>query len=140
MRLFLSNPRTETASHEVYAGTLRALARDAGVGADVAAGPNVVHGECIHHREAPQALAGGRADAAMLYYHLALRYTRIFPEDFEIVALDGTPERPAPGNVVSEYRLAVIGDGGEWDAAARDFLLGPEAAAIYARHGLTHAT
>jgi hypothetical protein len=139
VRLFLSNPQTETASHEVYARSLRALAGAAGIGADIVAGPNVVHGERIHHREAPQALADGRADAACLYYHLALRYTRIFPERFEIVTLDGTPERPAPGNVLSHYHLALVGDGGEWGAAARDFLRGPDAAAIYARHGLARS-
>ncbi|MEK7815755.1 MAG: substrate-binding domain-containing protein [Pseudomonadota bacterium] len=139
VRLFLSNPRTETASHEVYARTLRALAHAAGIGTDFVAGPNVVHGERIHHREAPQALADGCVDAACLYYHLALRYTRIFPEYFEIVPLDGAPDRPAPGNVISDYHLAMIGDGGGWGGAARDFLLGPEAAAIYAHHGLVRA-
>ncbi len=139
VRLFLSNPRAETASHEVYARTLRALARAAGVATDVVEGSGVVHGARIHHREAPQALADGRADAACLYYHLALRYTRIFPERFEIVPLDGTPEAPAPGNVLSEYHLALIDDGGEWGGAGRDFLLGPEAAAIYAHHGLARA-
>ena len=32
----------------------------------------IVFGERIHHREAPQALADGKADVAMVYYHLAL--------------------------------------------------------------------
>lgn len=139
VRLFLSNPKTETASYAVYAQTVRALARAAGIGADFVGGPSVVHGERIHHREAPQALADGRADAACLYYHLALHYARIFPDRFEIVPLDGAPKAPAPENVVSQFHLALVDDGGEWGAAARDFMLGEEVAEIYARHGLARA-
>lgn len=140
VRLFLSNPETETASYEVYADTLRGLARRAGVDGDFLSGVQAVYGERIHHREAPQALADGRADAALLYYHLALRYTRIFPEHFEMVPLDDTPTAPAAENIVSEFHLALVGDGGEWGAVARDYLLGQEAAEIYARHGLRRAT
>ncbi|TAM43628.1 MAG: ABC transporter substrate-binding protein [Gammaproteobacteria bacterium] len=136
VRLFLSNPETETASYEVYADTLRGLARRAGVEGDFLSKVRAVYGERIHHREAPQALADERADAAMLYYHLALRYTRIFPGRFEIVPLDGAPETAAPENVLSRFHLALVDGGGEWGEAAREFLLGPEAAAIYARHGL----
>jgi len=139
VRLFLSNPETETASYEVYADTLRGLARRAGVEGDFLSKVRTVYGERIHHREAPQALADERVDAAMLYYHLALRYTRIFPGRFEIVPLDGAPETAAPENVLSRFHLALVDGGGEWGALAREFLLGPEAAAIYARHGLARA-
>lgn len=139
VRLFLSNPETEAASYEVYADTLRGLARRAGVEGDFPGRVHAVYGERIHHREAPQALADERADAAMLYYHLALRYTRIFPGQFEIVPLDGAPENAAPENVLSRFHLALVDGGGEWGSAAREFLLGPEAAAIYARHGLARA-
>jgi DNA-binding transcriptional LysR family regulator len=139
VRLFLSNPETETASYEVYAETLRGLARRAGVEGDFLGKVHAVYGERIHHREAPQALADGRADAAVLYYHLGLRYTRIFPGQFEIVSLNGAPENAAPENVVSRFHLALVDGGGEWGSAAREFLLGPEAAAIYARHGLARA-
>lgn len=139
VRLFLSNPETEAASYEVYADTLRGLARRAGVEGDFPGRVHAVYGERIHHREAPQALADERADAAILYYHLALRYTRIFPGQFEIVPLDGAPENAALENVLSRFHLALVDGGGEWGAAAREFLLGPEAAAIYARHGLARA-
>lgn len=141
VRLFLSNPKAETASYEVYVTSLRELARTQGVAPDFidAGAERVVYGERIHHREAPQALADGRADAALLYYHLALRYTRIFPEHFEMVPLDGTPTAPAAENVISAFHLALVGDGGEWGAAAHDYLLGEEAAEIYARHGLHRA-
>ena len=142
VRMFLSNPQTETASYEVYVASLRGLARAQGVASDFldAGVERIVYGERIHHREAPQALADDRADAALLYYHLALRYTRIFPEHFEMVPLDGAPTAPAAENVISEFHLALVGNGGEWGVAARDYLLGEEAAEIYARHGLRRTT
>lgn len=138
VRLFLSNPKTETASYEVYVESLKGLARTQGVAPGFLddGTERIVYGERIHHREAPQALADDRADAALLYYHLVLRYTRIFPEHFDMVPLDGTPTAPAAENVISEFHLALVGDGGEWGAAARDYLLGEEATEIYARHGL----
>ncbi|MBI3570353.1 MAG: substrate-binding domain-containing protein [Gammaproteobacteria bacterium] len=141
VRLFLSNPKTETASYEVYVESLKGLARAQGVASDFldAGAERIVYGERIHHREAPQVLVDDRADAALLYYHLALRYTRIFPEYFEMVPLDGTPTVPATENIISEFHLALVGDGGEWGAVARDYLLGEEATEIYARHGLRRA-
>ena len=103
--------------------------------------PRLVFGERIHHRELPQVLADGRADVAPVYYHLALRYTRIFPELFEIVAFDGGAPEPPPSalQVISDFHLALIDDGGRWGGALREFLLGPQAAAIYRHHGLTPA-
>lgn len=141
VRLFLSNPLTEKASYEVYAETLRRFARTFGISFDFLAGPaaRVVHGERIHHRETPQALHDGRADAAVLYYHLALRYTRVFPGCFEIVALDGEGGvEPAARteNIVTAYHLGLVGDGGEWGGRLRDFLLTDAVTAVYRRHGL----
>lgn len=45
----------------------------------------LVYDESIHHREAPQAILDERADAALVFYHLALRYQRIFPEHCDFV-------------------------------------------------------
>ena len=145
--VFLSNPQTETPSYQVYAETLRRFAARQGVTLDfLNAGPDVPHprvvfGERIHHRELPQALADGRADVAPVYYHLALRYTRIFPELFKIVAIDGGAPEPVscPEQVISEFHLALIGDGGLRGGALREFLLSAEAVAIYRHHGLTPA-
>jgi DNA-binding transcriptional LysR family regulator len=142
VRLFLSNPVTETASHRVYVESLRRLARSAGVVLDVLdAAPGaarVCYGERIHHREAPQALADERADVAMIYYHLALRYTRVFPDVFDLVPLGDALTDPGAEtqNVVSDYHLGLIGDGGEWGSALRDFLMGETATLIYEHHGL----
>ena len=142
-RLFISNPATESASYQVYADTLKALAHRSGSPFDwldhapgVQSNERVVYGEGIHHREAPQALADGRADVALVYYHLALRYVRIFPERFEFIPVGGAPEHPEPGNRVSDVHLAVVGDGGAWGEALRESLLGSETSEIYARHGL----
>jgi len=142
VRLFLSNPGTESASYQVYAETLARHARALGITFDFlqpdGAG-RVVYGERIHHREAPQALFDGRADVAVLYYHLALRYTRIFPGSFEIVALEGgvgSPPAAGPNDVVTVYHLGLVGPGGVWGARLRDFLQSEPVTDIYRYHGL----
>ena len=94
----------------------------------------------IHHREAPEAVAEGRADAAIVYYHLALRYTRIFPDRFDIPPLGGTetnPE-PPPENLTAEIHMGLIRDGGYWGAKLMAFMQGETVARVYARHGLLH--
>lgn len=141
VRLFLSNPETETVSYRGYVDTLRGLAARQGIqlpflSEEPAAG--VVYGERIHHREAPQALADDCADVAIVYYHLALRYVRIFPSLFEIVPLGGTVEEPRPAeeNVISLTHAGLIGDGGAWGAEFLAFLASETVSEIYARHGL----
>jgi ABC-type amino acid transport substrate-binding protein len=136
VRLFLSSPMSEAASYEVYRATLDGLARRQGMTSDIPEA-RIVYGQRIHHREAPQALADERADAALVYYHLALRYTRIFPQRFEIVTLDDAPsDRAVPENIISRFHVGVIGDGGEWGGRLLAFLLGEDVTAIYRRHGL----
>ena len=142
VKLFLSNPVNETASYRVYIDSLKGLAGRAGQALDFLSDPpgrsaRVVYGDRIHHREAPQALADGCADAAFLYYHLALRYTRIFPEWFEIVPVDDTPAgAPAPENIVSQFHIGLVGDGGEWGERALSFLFEEDVENIYRQHGL----
>lgn len=135
VRLFISNPRTETVSFRIYAETLRRLAARGGVALpDLETGhPRVVHGALIHHREAPQCVADGMADCAVVFRHLALRYTRIFPGRFDVVPL--APEGD-PADARGATHLGLIGDGGSFGAAAAAFLLGERAQAIYAAHGL----
>ena len=97
-------------------------------------------GECIHHREAPEALAAGQVDTAIVYYHLALRYTRIFPDLFDIVPLGGTKEdpNPPPENLTARIHMASVGDGGDWGEAFLAFMQSDSVADIYTRHGLVH--
>jgi hypothetical protein len=146
VRLALSNPKTETASYDLYRDTLRRLASEAGVDVDaldkVLSSDRVVHSAAIHHREIPQLVADGRADAAVIYYHLALRYTRVFAGRFEIVKLAPLLGEPGftPANRVTVYHIGRIGDGGAWGATLIDFMNGDEVAAIYRHHGLQRPT
>ena len=142
VRLFLSNPVTETVSYRGYVDTLKALGTRAG--SDMAfletrvSTAKIYFGQSVHHREAPEAVASGIVDAAMVYYHLALRYKRIFPEDFDLIPLGGTvnvPD-PEPGNVVGFTHAGLIGDGGPWGRRCLDFLFSSPVADIYAQHGL----
>ena len=142
---FMSNPDTEAASYAVYRDTILETARLRGL--DVRSlerrlsgeSDAIVFGERIHHREAPQAVAEGRADVAMVYYHLALRYTRIFPGRFELVCDGWDPAgdgAPPPGMAVTEYAIATAHGPGEWGDAFVSFMRSGDAAAIYERHGL----
>lgn len=133
VRLFLSNPETERASYAGYRQTLDHLADQAGIElAGVRKGDDrrIVYGERIHHREAPAAIATGRADCAVVYHHLGLRYTRIFPELFETVALE-SPEATKSGS-----HIAPVGDGGRWGGTFIEFMASDTAAAIYQHHGM----
>jgi len=138
VRLFLSNPQTETVSFDAYLETLRRVASAANTRLDfiaddgtLARTSRIVLGERIHHREAPQAVASGEADCAIVFSHLGLRYTRIFPGHFEIVPLGHEDV-----HVRSDTHIAVVGGGGTFGAAFADFMRGPEVAGIYRHHGL----
>ena len=98
-------------------------------------------GERIHHRQAPQALADGKADVAMVHCHLALRYVRVFPREFEIVCEGWDPEgdgddEPAKGMAVTEYVVAPARSVGEWGEAFVEFMGSGQVVAIYEGHGI----
>lgn len=142
IRIFLSNPATETMSYQGYVNTLTGMAARENIALSfLTAGPprtKICYGEQIHHREAPQAIIDGRADVAVVYYHLALRYIRIFPDLFAMIPLGGAIEdpRPFPENVISRSHAGLIGDGGEWGPLFLDFLATEAVSRIYAQHGL----
>jgi len=146
VKVFLSNPETETVSYKGYARTILNLAQKAGIieNGEGTGLPEkrIVYGKSIHHREAPQSVAGGTADVAMIYYHLALRYTRIFPEVFELIPLGGTATSPKPeqGNIISKTHVGLIGNGGKWGETFLGFLLSKKVAKIYKGHGLIPLT
>lgn len=140
VRLFISNPENEKVSHEIYANCLRQLALQQGLAADFLDQPpgdaalgKIMHGETIHHREAPQAIADRHADAAVVFYHLALRYQRIFPDLFEFVWLGDEHGNSCD---TGSIHCGLVGGGGEWGARLMHYLLGEETATIYDRHGL----
>jgi len=136
VRLFLSNPVTESASHEVYRHTLEGFASEEGLAADsierlLKCHDKVYFGERIHHREAPQALVNGDADVAVIYDHLALRYTRIFPEIFHRIQLP-----VCEYNIVTRYAVGVVDENCHVACHAFEHFLGDETASIYQYHGL----
>ena len=132
--LFLSNPDTERASFEGYRDTLVNLSGDG----DFLERIQVTCGRTIHHREAPEAVSHGEADAAMLYYHLALHYTRRFPDTFDMVPLGGTAAHPDPvsGNITGTTYAGKVLDGGPHGDRFLQFLQTDEVKEIYRLHGL----
>jgi formylmethanofuran dehydrogenase subunit D len=73
-----------------------------------------VSGKRIMHREQPWAIYSGNADAGFIFYHLALYFTRTFPDQFEIVSLGGTASKPEPvkGNKIGVLQAVRIK--GDW--------------------------
>ncbi|HEC14556.1 MAG TPA: ABC transporter substrate-binding protein, partial [Rhodospirillales bacterium] len=141
--LAISNPDTEKASFGIYRDTLVGLAGATGVDAKALEemisreGAGTVFSSTIHHREIPELLADGRADVAVLYYHLALRYTRIFPETFEMIGLGGVPDGArSQANPTTRYHIGLINGGGRWGPRFEAFMLSGEARLLYERHGL----
>jgi hypothetical protein len=158
VRLATPNPQLEPGAFENYLGTIYGIAsRDAhpprgakaedlinrifnGASGDPykwLAGPR------IHHRDLPWSVAYGRADAAVILYHLGLYTQQTFPDLFDLAPLGGTvaDPRPLPGTI-SGIRVAVRIKG-EWTARqleARETLLktllSDEFTAILERRGL----
>lgn len=137
--IFLSNPVTEKVSYTAYAETLRAVAAREGMELGLL-DPGIpeqrrVYGESIHHREAPQCVADGRADVAVIYHHLALRYVRVFPEVFDMLPL-GLGAGHDPAHVVNPVHIGLVGDGGGWGSKLLEFMVSARVTAIYQHHGL----
>ena len=53
-------------------------------------------GKRIHHREGPWSIAYGKADAGVIFYHLALHAVNTFQDLFDIIPLGGTVKEPEP--------------------------------------------
>ena len=141
VRLFLSNPDTETVSYQVYRECLEDLAERRNIAltflthpADAPDPRKLIYGERIHHREAPQAIADGSADVAMVHYHLALRYQRIFPQLFDWLWPDGAFDNG--GCEHSHFHCGMSAQVNEWGKALYQHLMSAEVAAVYQRHGL----
>jgi accessory colonization factor AcfC len=135
----ISNPVTETASYEIYKQTLLDLAEEQSLDIEAfntlisSESKTTVFGQSIHHREVPQTIYSSRADVALVYYHLALRYTRIFPDDFEFIEIENTTK------LYTDYHIGLINDGGVWGQKFLDFMTSKVALEIYQQHGLQPA-
>ena len=102
-----------------------------------------VSGKRIMHREQPWAVYSGHADAGFIFYHLALYFVRIFPDQFEIIPIGGTSEHPKPakGNKVGVLQAVRIK--GNWtknQKAAQEKLMksfqSDSFTKILAKHGI----
>ena len=138
VRLFISNPVTESASHSVYRQTLEGIAAIQGIAVnsigDLLASDQVMFGELIHHREAPQSVANADADVAIVYDHLALRYCRIFPELFDRIPLPANE-----CNVTTKYKIGLVDENSQVACDAFDYFFSEKTASIYLHHGLLPA-
>jgi len=119
VRVVTSNPDSEPGSFGNYANSIFNIAKndDSEVSAEAlfnsifdGDGDKWVAGHRIHHREVPQAIIDGHADAGMMFYHLALYIKNRFPTEFDIVPLGGSVESPEPlaGNKVGTLYVARI--------------------------------
>lgn len=100
-------------------------------------------GARIHHRETTWSVAYGRADAGLLFYHIALDAVRKFPDLFDIVPLGGTADDPQPvtGNRVGQHQgIRIDGNWNSNQLYARELLVeglqSSEFADILRRHGM----
>jgi hypothetical protein len=135
IRVVTPNPLSEAGSFTLYANSIFGIAKKDkhpppnvtaedlfnAVFNNAAAAEKWLSGKRIHHREVPWSIAYGKADAAVIFYHLALHAKTTFPDLFDIVSLGGTPEdpKPAPGNCTETlYAIRIEGDwsGKQYDA------------------------
>ncbi len=144
VRLFLSNPVTETISYQIYTDCLRRLAAVRGITLDFLSHPparpnpaKLVYGESIHHREAPQAVVDGIADTALVFYHLGLRYQRIFPDSLDFVWPEGSLGNQSCD--INYFSCGLMAESGEWGEIFYRFLMSETVTEIYRSHGLERA-
>ena len=123
---FISNPETEAASYGMYRETMLATARMQGL--DVGALERRLSGRRGRVAASCSASASTIARSIRRWWtgrrtwrwcnHLALRYVRVFPGEFEMVCEGRDPEgdgdgEPARGMVVTEYAVALTRRAGE---------------------------
>ena len=144
VKLFLSNPVSEKVSYQIYTDSLRRLAMLDGIKLEFLAHPpgkpnpdKLIYGESIHHREAPQAVLDGRVDVALVFYHLALRYQRIFPDLFDFAWPLGSLGREVCD--INFFNYGLVGEGGEWGKSFVEFLKSDVVTEIYTAHGFDRA-
>jgi hypothetical protein len=158
VRLATPNPKLEPGAFQNYAGTLYHMASHdqqppPGLSAarlfalifEGASGDpeKWLAGARIHHRDLPWSVAYGRADAAIIYYHLG-RYTQeTFPDLFDLVPLGGSlsDPQPLPGTIITtRYLVRMKGDWSPRQLEAREklveTLLSPEFTRVLEKRGL----
>jgi len=158
VRLATPNPELEPGAFENYAGTIYNIALNDAQPPPGMSAPRLMEllfngvsgdpekwltGARIHHRDLPWSVAHGRADAAVIYYHLG-RYTKeTFPHLFDLVPLGGSiaHPQPLPGTIITtRYVIRILGDWTPLQFEAREkliqTLLCPEFTEILEKRGL----
>lgn len=145
-RFFISNPVSEKASYQVYHDSLCRLAEQRDLDSELFSdallngAPWVMHGRFVHHREAPEAVASKQVDVTLVYYHLALRYTRIFPDSFDMIPLPGSgSDDVAAFQEITGYAIARVSDSNTQAADFCDYMKSETVANFYHHHGLQTA-
>ncbi len=141
VRLVTPNPELEPGAFGNYAGTIFGIAaHDPHPPAGMSAGKlfaalfngasgdpeKWLAGPRIHHRDSPWSVAFGKADVAVILYHLGLYIQQTFPEKFEIVPLGGTvaDPRPLPGTITeTRYVVRIKGEWSPRQLEAREALV-----------------
>lgn len=83
-------------------------------------------GARIHHRDEPWSVAYGRADAAVILYHLGRFTKESFPATFDLVPLGGAADDPHPlagTKIGTRFVVTLKGDWTPKQKAARDALV-----------------
>jgi hypothetical protein len=125
VRLVTPNPKLEPGAFENYLSTLYGIAdRDTHPPKQMSAEALInsifnsagddpykwLAGARIHHRDLPWSVAYGKADAAIILYHLGLFTAQTFPDIFDVIPLGGTVADPQPleGTCISTRFLVRI--------------------------------
>ncbi|MEW6584259.1 MAG: substrate-binding domain-containing protein [Nitrospirota bacterium] len=158
VRVVTPNPASEAGSFAVYANSIYGIATcdqnpPAGITPrglfdtifnGASSNPQKwLSGKRIHHREILWSVAYGKADAAVIFYHLALHAISTFPKLFDIISLGGTPAKPkpVPGNLTEIlYAVRIKGNWTEKQRIATEKLMAlfqsDEFTSILVKYGL----
>jgi hypothetical protein len=100
-------------------------------------------GPRIHHRDEPWSVAYGRADAAVILYHIGNYTKKSFPDTFDMVSLGGTADNPQPLDGTKIVKRFVVALKGDWtpkqkaaQAALIDTLMSDDFTKALVNHGL----
>ena len=70
----------------------------------------------------------------MVYHHLGLRYSRIFPDQFETLSLTARGGEP----ITASSYIALVDEGGREGRSFMEYMLSESVASIYRHHGMDH--
>lgn len=136
IRIACSNPETESASYQVYRDTaLQLLGNRPDPSFFTHQDQRMVFSKRIHHREVPRLISTQQADVALVYYHLALRYARIFPRQIDYMPLADENQDTFPGHIITRYKIAQL-DRQDKSSQLYTFLCSQPVREIYIHHGL----